>query len=217
VGSGAGFLSKAVEVAVTVMSGKTQPRIVSIERLFRPETDGWYSADLHHHSDQEDGVTPPTDLVRSQLAAGLDVLFVSDHDTTVNHKALQDLAAARGVPFIPSIELSPSWGHFNAYPIEPGAVMALEMSKATVQEVFAEAHRMGAEFIQVNHPYNPGEGYLASLERGVASGGFDPDFNFLEINGAEPDKDEKTLAAAQRFWSEGKRYYLAAGSDTHDV
>ena len=217
VGSGAGFTSEPREVPVTVVSGEVQPLAVALQRLFDPEKDGWYSADLHHHSDQEDGVTPPTELARSELAAGLDVLFVSDHDSTVNHRVLQGIADERGVPFIPSIELSPSWGHFNAYPIKLGAATNLEMNKATVQDVFAEAHRMGAEFIEVNHPYNPGEGYFASLDRGVASGGFDSDFDFLEINGAESDKDEKTLAAARKFWGDGKRYYLAAGSDTHDV
>ena len=217
VGSGAGFLSKALDVPVTVVSGQAQPLAVAVDRLFNPQKAGWYSADMHHHSDQEDGVTPPADLARSELAAGLDLLFVSDHDTTANHEVLQKIADERGVPFIPSIELSPSWGHFNAYPIKLGAPMTLEMSKATVQEVFAEAHRMGAEFIEVNHPYNPGEGYFASLDRGVATGGFDPDFNFLEINGSEPDHDDKSLAAAWKFWGQGKRYYLAAGSDTHDV
>jgi hypothetical protein len=217
IGSGAGFSSEPQEVPITVVSGKVQPLTIAVQRLFDPQKDGWYSADLHHHSDQEDGVTPPTELARSELAAGLDVLFVSDHDSTVNHHVLQGIAEERGVPFIPSIELSPSWGHFNAYPIKLGAAMNLEMNKATVQDVFAEAHRMGAEFIEVNHPYNPGEGYFASLDRGVASGGFDPDFDFLEINGAESDKDEKTLAVARKFWGDGKRYYLAAGSDTHDV
>jgi Carboxypeptidase regulatory-like domain len=217
IGSGGGFTSEPREVSVTVVSGEVQSLAVAVQRLFNPEKDGWYSADLHHHSDQEDGVSPPTELARSELAAGLDVLFISDHDSTVNHKVLQGIADERGVPFIPSIELSPSWGHFNAYPIKPGTAMNLEMNKATVQDVFAEAHRMGAEFIEVNHPYNPGEGYFASLDRGVASGGFDPDFDFLEINGAESDKDEKTLAAAWKFWGDGKRYYLAAGSDTHDV
>jgi hypothetical protein len=217
IGSGTGFSSKALDVPVTVISGKAQQLAVAVDPLFKPEKDGWYSADLHHHSDQEDGVSPPAELARSELAAGLDVLFVSDHDSSVNHKVLQDIADERGVPFIPSIELSPSWGHFNAYPIKLGAAMTLEMNKATVQEVFAEAHRMGAELIEVNHPYNPGEGYFASLDRGVASGGFDADFDLLEINGAEPDKDEQTLAAAWKFWNDGKRYYLAAGSDTHDV
>jgi hypothetical protein len=121
------------------------------------------------------------------------------------------------MPFIPSMELSPSWGHFNAYPLRLGTPTQLEMNGATVQEVFEEARRLGATAIQVNHPFDPGEGYLASLDRGVASGGLDPDFDLLEINGAQRDKDAAVLAAAWRSWSQGRRYYLTAGSDTHDV
>jgi hypothetical protein len=217
VGSGAGFLSNLRHVPVKVAPGKAQALQLAVERLFDPEKAGWYSADMHHHADQEDGVTPPAYVARSQLAAGLDVLFLSDHDTTVNDGALQAIAAAQDVPFIPSVELSPSWGHFNAFPVRPGAQMTLDMSQASVQRVFREAHRMGAAFIEVNHPYDPGEGYFGSLERGVANGGFDGDFDFLEINGAQPDNDEKTLASAWKSWNAGKRYYLTAGSDTHDV
>jgi hypothetical protein len=217
VGSGAGFLSKPRHVEVTVVPGKIEALQVGLVRLFDPEQAGWYSADMHHHADQEDGVTPPAYVARSQLAAGLDVLFLSDHDTTVNDGVLQTIAGARGVPFIPSVELSPSWGHFNAYPVRPGAQMTLDMSQASVQAVFREAHRMGAAFIEVNHPYDPGEGYFGSLERGVANGGFDGDFDFLEINGSQADKEGKTLESAWKFWNAGKRYYLAAGSDTHDV
>lgn len=217
VGSGAGFLANARDVPVTIASGKAAVLQVGIERLFSPEKEGWYSADMHHHSNQEDGVTPPEYVARSELAAGLDVLFLSDHDTAVNDGTMQAIAGKRGVPFIPSIELSPSWGHFNAYPVRPGAQLSLDMSRASVQDVFREAHRMGARFIEVNHPYDPGEGYFGSLQRGVALGGFDGGFDFLEINGSQPDKDGKTLASAWKFWNEGRRYYLAAGSDTHDV
>ncbi|MGH8287584.1 MAG: CehA/McbA family metallohydrolase [Steroidobacteraceae bacterium] len=217
VSSGAGFLSNPRHVPMTIAPGKAQALRVAIKRLFYPEKAGWYSADMHHHSDQEDGVTPPGYVARSELAAGLDILFLSDHDTTVNDGIMQAIAAARGVPFIPSIELSPAWGHFNAYPVRPGAPMTLDMSKTSVQEVFREARRMGAEFIEVNHPYDPGEGYFASLERGVALGGFDGDFDFIEINGSQPENDGKTLASVWKFWNAGRRYYLAAGSDTHDV
>jgi len=217
VGSGAGFLSNPRRVPVTVAPGQTEALQVAVERLFDPEKAGWYSADMHHHADQEDGVTPPAYVARSQLAAGLDVLFLSDHDTTVNDGVMQGIARARGVPFIPSVELSPSWGHFNAYPVRPGAPVTLDMSQASVQDVFREAHHMGAAFIEVNHPYDPGEGYFGSLERGVAKGGLDGEFDFLEINGAQADNDGKTLASAWKCWNAGKRYYLTAGSDTHDV
>ena len=217
VGSGAGFTASPVEVPATVSPGKTQTLSVAIRRQFDPAKSGWYAADMHHHSDQEDGVTPPADVARAELAAGLDVLFLSDHDTTINHVAIQAIADARGMPFIPSMELSPSWGHFNAYPLRLGEPPRLELNAASVQEVFAEARRLGATAIQVNHPYDPGEGWFASLDRGVAKGGFDPDFDLIEINGAQPDKDATVLASAWRFWNQGRRYYLTAGSDTHDV
>ena len=65
----------------------------AIRTVFDPCAQGWYAADLHHHADQAEAVTPPADLARSQLAAGLNVLFVSDHDSTANHAALLEIAA----------------------------------------------------------------------------------------------------------------------------
>lgn len=215
--SGAGFTARAVPVKATIRSGETRTEDVRIDRLFHPEAERWFAADMHHHSDQADGVTPPADLARSELAAGLDLLFVSDHDLTTNHKALQAIADRRGIPFIPSAELSPAWGHFNAYPLRLGEPVRLEMATATAADVFAEAHRLGATTIQVNHPDAPGEGYLASVDRGVAHGGLDPDYDMLEINGALPDEDRKVLARAWASWSTARPYFLSAGSDTHDV
>jgi len=77
------------------------------------------------------------------------------------------------VAFIPGIELSPSWGHFNAYPLTPGAQLAIDTSTATIDMILKEARRAGATVVQVNHPFNP-YGYFASLKAGVAPGGFNP-------------------------------------------
>ena len=143
------------------------------ERLFDPPASGWYAADLHHHADQAEGVTPPEFLARSQLAAGLDLLLVSDHDSTVNHVPLQKIADARGMPFIASIELSPSWGHFNAWPLRPSQRLADRHGTATIDEVLAEARRQGAIVVQSNHPFIP-YGYFASLRRRTRAGRLQP-------------------------------------------
>jgi hypothetical protein len=203
-------------VPLRVAAGRVSRAQVLIKRLFDPRRRGWYSADLHHHADQAEAVTPPQELARSQLAAGLDVLFVSDHDSTANIAALRRIASGRGVPFIPGIELSPSWGHFNAYPLDAHAKLSIDTSTASVGEVFAEARREGAQVIQVNHPFIP-YGYFASLAAGVAPGGFAGSFDLIEINSAVPDDDVKVLHRISSFWNEGKRYYLSGGSDTHDV
>jgi hypothetical protein len=216
ISSGAGFLGEETMTEMRVLPGKVSKAHIAIDRLFRPQERGWYAADLHHHADQAEAVTPPAELARSQLAAGLDVLFVSDHDSTVNTSALRQIADARGVPCIPGIELSPSWGHFNAYPLEPRATLAIDTSTASVSEIFAEARREGAQVVQVNHPFIP-YGYFASLEAGTAPGGFNPGFDLIEINSAVPNDDPKVLERIWGFWNEGRHYYLSAGSDTHDV
>ena len=70
--------------------------------------------------------------------------------------------------------------------------------------------------MQVNHPFIP-YGYFSSIAAGVAPGGFDGDFDLVEINSSVPKDDAKVLAKLWDFWNQGKHYYLTAGSDTHDV
>lgn len=214
--SGGGFLAADQSVKIKAQSGKVASARIALTPLFDPPADGWYSADLHHHADQAEAVTPPDDLARSQLAAGLDVLFVSDHDSVVNHQALQRIADRRGMAFIAGIELSPSWGHFNAYPLLPGRTLAIDTSTASIDAIFHEARRQGAIVVQVNHPFIP-YGYFTSLEAGIAPGGFNPGFDVLEINAAVPADDDKVLHKLWEFWNLGERYYLSAGTDTHDV
>ena len=216
VSAGGGFLAPDAQARLAVAAGRVGQCRVAITPLFAPPSRGWYSADLHHHADRAEAVTPPADLARSQLAAGLDLLFVSDHDSTVNLAVLQQIAGTRGVPFIPGIELSPSWGHFNAYPLTPGAQLAIDTSTATIDTILKEARRAGATIVQVNHPFNP-YGYFASLKAGVAPGGFNPGFDLLEINSSVPNDDRKVLAKLWEFWDADQHYYLTAGSDTHNV
>ena len=214
IGHGTGFLTQGKEVSVSVASDETREINVSLDLAARPYEQNWYASDMHHHADQLEGTTPPEYVARSELAAGLDVIFLSDHDSTVNHAALVEIAKMRGVPFIPSVEFSPSWGHFNAYPLTLGEPLEIDTSTATAAEVLVEARRLGADAIQANHPFIP-YGYLSSLEAGTVPGGFAPDFDLLEMNG--PDDDAAVFARAGQFWTQGQRIFLSAGSDAHDV
>ncbi|MEP6883658.1 MAG: CehA/McbA family metallohydrolase [Gammaproteobacteria bacterium] len=216
VSAGGGFLAGSRQLRLKVVPGKSQIASIAITPLFDPPARHWYSADLHHHADQAEAVTPPRDLARSQLAAGLDLLFVSDHDSTVNHDSLQRIAERRGTAFIPGIELSASWGHFNAYPLRLGQKLAIDTGTATIDQIIKEARRQGAAVVQVNHPFIP-YGYFTSVDAGVAPGGFNPTFDLVEINAGAPADDVKVLHTLWNFWNGGHRYYLSAGTDTHDV
>jgi hypothetical protein len=134
----------------------------------------------------------------------------------VNQGALQAIAERRGMAFIAGIELSASWGHFNAYPLLPGQDFKIDTGTATIDEIIQEGRRLGATVLQVNHPFIP-YGYFTSVIAGVAPGGFNPTFDLIEINAAEPADDVKVLQTLWDFWNAGHRYYLGAGTDTHDV
>jgi len=76
---------------------------------------------------------------------------------------LQQIASSRGVSFIPGIELSPSWGHFNAYPLARRRAAGDRHRHGHHRHDPEGARRNGATVVQVNHPFNP-YGYFASLK-----------------------------------------------------
>ena len=62
--------------------------------------------DLHTHTDRSDGTTSPADLVRHAHELGIDVLGLTDHDTTEGWDEAADVASQVGVTLVRGIELS---------------------------------------------------------------------------------------------------------------
>ncbi len=217
---GGGYLAKPVTIHVVVKPGETVEKSVDIKQLVHPESYGYYCADLHHHSDWADGRTPPAYLVVAQSAAGLDFAFVSDHDYIGNYQAIERYAETRGMPFIPSVEVSPGWGHFNVYPLP--LELAKEkpvdpIKKDNPWSLIADAYAKGAMVIRVNHPLIGASGYFKSWLTGNLPGPYCPFYTNVEINGRWDRTDNETLRFMWRMWDDNLRYYLTAGSDTHDV
>ncbi len=219
--SGANYFSLPEVVNKTVKSKQIENIEVSIETKIDPRAENWYSVDLHHHSDIGDGSTTPLDLVRSQLASRLDMTLVSDHDSTDNHALINEYSQKRNITFIPSLEVSPGWGHLNILPMPLGGEI-IDPS-LNVGDIIAEGHKKNALVI-VNHPYTD-YGYFNNRE--IAPGGYDPDFDLIELQptidlSTEGNMDRKTLEKAMELWTNSlsganKIYYLTGGSDTHDV
>ena len=61
--------------------------------------------DLHTHSTASDGTTPPAELVREARAAGIDVLALTDHDTTLGWDAAA-AALPDGMSLVRGAEIS---------------------------------------------------------------------------------------------------------------
>ncbi|GAA4247184.1 PHP domain-containing protein [Dactylosporangium darangshiense] len=71
--------------------------------------------DLHAHSTASDGTSTPAELVAEAAAAGLDVVALTDHDTTAGWP-VAIAARPAGLTLVPGAELSCRW-HGGAWPI----------------------------------------------------------------------------------------------------
>ncbi len=209
---GAGFTVKPFAQEITVQAGKTLDVNVALQRAFSPAKEwGYYSADLHTHSTASlDGHTPVEQLVLVQLAADLDLVFISDHETIAGHELFFKTAQARGVPAILSEEITTPLGHWNAYPLSCAVTYA---PGKTPKDYFAAARACGAQIIQANHPGSSGNGYFALLGTEI----FDYNFDAVEIFNGEFDQgDARAIEQLFKFWNEGRRYVAVGNSDDHD-
>ncbi len=63
-------------------------------------------ADLHAHSHYSDGLLPPARLAQAAAAAGLDIVALTDHDTTAGVVEMNAACAGCGVRNLPGVEIS---------------------------------------------------------------------------------------------------------------
>ena len=72
--------------------------------------------DLHTHSSVSDGTETPAELMATARAAGLDVVALTDHDTTAGWAAAE-AARPPGLTVVPGLELSCRWFPADEPPI----------------------------------------------------------------------------------------------------
>jgi predicted metal-dependent phosphoesterase TrpH len=93
--------------------------------------------DLHTHSTASDGTTTPADLMVAAASAGLDVVALTDHDTTAGW-APAAAALPPGLTLVPGLEMSCRWYgvapsiplHLLAYLVDPDHVeLAAELAR----------------------------------------------------------------------------------------
>ena len=79
--------------------------------------------DLHTHSSRSDGTDTPTELIANAHDVGLDVVAVTDHDSTAGWDEASAAAAASGITLVRGIEVSCTYlgtgVHLLAYEPDP--------------------------------------------------------------------------------------------------
>jgi len=126
---------------------------IPLERAWTPH--GTLAADLHVHAHaSNDSTMPNPQRVVAQVAAGIQVIGLSDHnangdlDAEITELHLDDVVAS-----IASNELTAEKLHVGVYPVTGKAPDASLVVHATPEEMFALAREMpGHPVVQLNHP-----------------------------------------------------------------
>lgn len=118
--------------------------------------------DLHTHSTASDGTDTPAELVRNAAAAGLDVVAITDHDTTAGWSAAVD-ALPKGLTLVRGMEMSciglgedgwPVPVHLLAYLFDPTdrcfADERERLRAERVERLRAMAERMQADGLPID-------------------------------------------------------------------
>ena len=79
--------------------------------------------DLHTHSRVSDGTETPAELIAAAVAADLDVVAITDHDSTDGWQSAFDAARGTGLTVVPGLELSTQQDyasvHILGYLVDP--------------------------------------------------------------------------------------------------
>ena len=88
-------------------------------------------ADLHIHSTASDGTWDSAQLVTAAQAAGIKVVAVTDHDSVANVAAVEKLAQAAGLKFVPGLEINTTKDRHNYHVLGYG----ISLDDKTLQEL----------------------------------------------------------------------------------
>jgi hypothetical protein len=133
---------------------------IPLERAWTPH--GTLAADLHVHAQASgDSMVPNPQRVVAQVAAGIQVIGLSDHNH--NGDLSEDIAALRFedlVASIPSNELSPDIMHAGVYPVQidklklnNGSPSTEELNAMSIDAIFKVARQLVPDgIVQLNHP-----------------------------------------------------------------
>ena len=162
--------------------------------------------DLHTHSRASDGTDAPAELVRAAVAAGLDVLAITDHDTAEGWPEARAAAEGVGLELVPGMEISTRHRgrgvHLLAYlpdptypPLTDELDRVLHGRESRVPAMLERLRRLGIEIDEAD---------VRRAADGTAATGRPHVADALVTLGVVPDR----TAAFDRYLGAGKPAYV---------
>jgi len=228
------------QVFLTAVAGQSEPMAAALTHVV--DTQGYLAVDPHSHTRYSiDSQIDERARVAQAAAEHVEVVVNTEHDVIYDMQPDVVRVGAQGVlRGVPGIEISPLYGHINAYPVsdddadrqkswpvawwvtdEQGEVIGPRNPTAIFADLRDKLH---AQVIQLNHP-REGQGVLNFADYdpvvgfdGVSEDLLSTDFDTVEIqNAGYDDSDAETLLDWYSFLNQGL-YTTAVGvSDSHGL
>ncbi|TRZ85947.1 MAG: PHP domain-containing protein [Streptomycetaceae bacterium] len=164
--------NEGVTVEVTIELGKPifpkvvdrPPRPNRPPRRELPARRGfrWFPADFHTHSTHSDGKLSLDELASLAASRGLELLAVTDHNTTSHHAHLAETAKYVGINLIAGQEVTTDSGHANAF----GEIGWIDYREATEKWLSETKNRGG--LLSINHPLAAPCAWTRDIPRGIS-------------------------------------------------
>lgn len=161
--------------------------------------------DTHLHSWGSDGNMTPDELALAAERAGLDYLFLTDHNNfALNYR----LRSTDRVTMIPGVEWTHYKGHMGMLGRKRPFKNFLSNSLEETRKITAAARQEGA-FTVLNHPFCPFCGWKWGMDQVIYDG--------LEVwnGGVSPESNRACLSWWDEALKKGKRIPITGGSDFH--
>jgi predicted metal-dependent phosphoesterase TrpH len=165
----------------------------------------WIPVDLHAHTVHSDGAETVRALAARAGAAGLEALFITDHNTDAHLAELAPDRRSGGPALLPGEEVTTYRGHLNALGIRTWVEFRYA-DAAGVAVAIEEIHAQGG-LASANHPTSADLPWLH---------GDDLDLDCVEVwNGPWSPEDDEALAWWEELAAGGRNTTAVGGSDTH--
>ena len=184
-------------------------------RVVRPEP-GWYRGDLHSHTDHSDaGDRTVAQLLTQARAAGLDFLFLTDHNT-VSPLAEIDAAASPELLTAGGMELTTFWGHALVLGTRQWQDWRFRPGDGTIRRIAATADANRQLFVMA-HPGSGGDPECTGCawRYGEMMPGTTRAVEIWNGPWAGDSNNELALSYYYDWLNQGYRLVATAGSDTH--
>jgi predicted metal-dependent phosphoesterase TrpH len=173
--------------------------------------------DLHTHTQASDGIWTPESLIDIAVERGIQVISVTDHDTTQNVKAVEIQAKAAGLDFVPGVEVTVDWKnsvyHLLLFAFDTDNTALQTMLEDTKRRQWNKRQKMINALLSLGYDLHalepadyPGSGLLPAFElsRALLRGGEVADLAQARAVCREVDTDGSITQSVERALAVGR-------------